>query len=866
MSLFLPFWNVDIIKVETRDGVRYNWEHRLVDSLALDGLTTRRSGFLSRREEDITFIFSKMSGNTKPPANAGSNQQISQTELVSSDPDQRNWRGIGIALLVIAFVCALIVTAVVLLSPDKGPRVKNPRIGLEEFLSDSFYARRFNGTWLSDTEFIYRDGNGSLILYDVESLAKQVLVSNVIFSQNNVKEYMISSDRKFILFAKEIKKEYRHSYKAQYQVYNLTDGHVFSLLPKTPAIELQYVSWGPSSSQLIYVYNNDIYYIPQITLEPSPWRLTNTGKDGEIFNGIPDWVYEEEILSSNNAIWWSDSGNKICFALFNDTNVDIMTYQMYGGSSKDVNPVYPTPINLRYPKPGKTNPTVTLFVIDLSTTNPPLQKITPPEDYIDSYYFTSVNWVDESRLSITWLRRLQNSSVISICYENQKWSCIKSVQEDMNGRGWISDVYRPPLFTSDKNHYFVRMPIPEGEAGRYFHIVMWDINGKRKNVLTNGKFDVIDIITHQSNNHKLYYLAASANEIGQQHLYSITDMNANISKKANCLTCDIGKSCLYNNAIFSKNAKYYILECLGPEIPRVELWNTEENKLIEVLDTNDNLRDLINKRALPQVRTFQVPIDGGYKANVRLFLPPGLKNDEITKYPLLVNVYGGPGSQMVTERFKIHWGSYLASKKNYIYAWIDGRGGGRRGEKILHEIYHRLGSVEVEDQITVTRYLRNDLPFIDKDSVGIWGWSYGGYAAAMALAKSNDTFNCGMSVAPVTNWLYYDSVYTERYMQLPDDHGAEYKNANLMEIAGKIKGKKFLLVHGTADDNVHIQQSMMLMKALTKEEVLFRTQVYPDERHTLNQVKKHLYRTLEDFLSLCFVIKKEDDAGQKKGS
>lgn len=785
-------------------------------------------------------------------------------ELVSADPDQRNWRGIGIALLVIAFVCALIVTAVVLLSPDKGPRVKNPRIGLEELLADSFYARRFNGTWLSDTEFIYRDGNGSLVLYDVEASSKTILVSNVIFSQNNVKEYMISSDRKFILFAREIQKEFRHSYKAQYLVYNLTDGHVFSLLPDTPSLELQYVSWGPKDSQLLYVYNNDIYYIQQITSDPNPQQLTNSGKDGEIFNGIPDWVYEEEILSSNNAIWWSENGKKICFASFNDSNVDIMTYQMYG-SYKDFNNVYPTPVNLRYPKPGKINPTVSLFVIDLLSSNFHLQKITPPEDYADSY-FTSVEWIDENRLAVTWLRRYQNSSVISICDENQKWNCKKSLQEETNGKGWISEIYKPPLFTVDKMHYFIRLPIPEGEAGRFFHIVMVDINGKRKDILTNGQFDITDIIIHQKKDHKLFYLSTLPNKIGQQHLYSVTDMNANVSKKVSCLTCNIGKNCLYNNAIFSKNAKYYILECLGPGIPKVELWNTEENKLIETLDTNDNLKELINKRALPQVRTFQVPIDGGYKANVRLFLPPGLKKDEITKYPLLVNVYGGPGSQMVTERFQIHWGSYLASKKNYIYAWIDGRGSGNRGEKILHEIYHRLGSVEIEDQIAVTRYLKNDLPFIDKDSVGIWGWSYGGYASAMALAKSNDTFNCGISVAPVTNWLYYDSVYTERYMQLPDDNIAEYKNSNLMEIAGKIKGKKFLLIHGTADDNVHIQQSMMLMKALTKEEVLFRTQVYPDERHTLNQVKTHLYRTLEDFLSLCFVIKKEDDAGQKKGS
>lgn len=259
-------------------------------------------------------------------------------------------------------------------------------------------------------------------------------------------------------------------------------------------------------------------------------------------------------------------------------------------------------------------------------------------------------------------------------------------------------------------------------------------------------------------------------------------------------------------------------------------------------------------------------------ATVRLLLPPGLRDEEVLKYPFLLNVYGGPGSQQVTERFRINWGHYLASRKGVVYGMVDGRGSGLQGDRRLHQVYRRLGTVEVEDQLRVARYLKNELPFISAEHTAIWGWSYGGYVAAMALANGGPgfsgnvtphsgagdegvappVFQCGISVAPVTSWLYYDSAYTERYMGLPSDNMAGYERADLIRIASRIMGKKFFLVHGTADDNVHFQHSMMLAKELTKQGVMYRTQVYPDERHALSQVTPHLYEAMEEFLDDCF--------------
>ncbi|GFU48812.1 venom dipeptidyl peptidase 4 [Nephila pilipes] len=341
----------------------------------------------------------------------------------------------------------------------------------------------------------------------------------------------------------------------------------------------------------------------------------------------------------------------------------------------------------------------------------------------------------------------------------------------------------------------------------------------------------------------------------QRHLYSVKDLSSNHPREQKCLTCNLDENCLFYNALFSKDGHYFVLECLGPGIPRIEIRETLTNALVEVLDTNSDLEEALENRALPQIETFKVPLKGGYKATVRLYLPPPLRENEIIKFPLILHVCSSPGNQLVSERFHIHWGSYLSSHKNYIYAQIDGRGSGYQGDKRVQELFRKLGNIEVEDQLVVTSYLVSKKAYIDSEKVALWGWSYGGYTAVSVLATENDVFSCGISVAPITNWLYYDSVYSERYMQSPkpEDNYIGYEKSDVSIRAEHVRGKKFLLIHGTADDNVHLQHSMMLIKALTNAGVLFRTQIYPDEKHALVNVKMHLYQTMEDFLEYtCF--------------
>ncbi|XP_050049847.1 inactive dipeptidyl peptidase 10-like isoform X2 [Dermacentor andersoni] len=781
-------------------------------------------------------------------------------ELVSSAPDSRNWRGIGIALLVIAGVCALIVTAVILLTPDKGPRVKQARISLEEVLHGTFNPRKFNGSWVSDTDFVYRDADGALVLYNAQSKEKRTLLHNTTFRQYDVRKYSMSPDLNFLLLVHDVVPVFRYSFTAKYKIYDFSNREVFPLKHSSNQEELQYAAWGQTGNQLTYVFENDLYLIPSVG-DSSPVRLTDTGSPGVVFNGVADWLYEEEVLGSSSALWWSPGGSRLCYATFNDTGVSAMMLPLYEGQ-------YPALLPLRYPKAGSTNPEVELHVVAVTHGGAePAKPVQPPQELLDKtseYYVTMVAFLDEKALLVNFLSRAQNWTLVSVCREAASaWHCSKQAVETASG-GWI-ELSEPPLVTPPLPGgpaFFLRLPVQDAHHGNFRHLAAFQ--DKRRMWLTHGPYDTIAALAFRPKTQHLFYRSTREGRPGESHVYQVPfDKEGTQSV---CLTCDLGDQCLYNNAWFSHDAEFYVLECLGPGVPWVALYSTADNKQLEMLESNAELRELVENRAMPQVRNLVAPLPDGYNASVRLLLPPGLRDEEVLKYPFLVHVYGGPGSQQVTELFRINWGHYLASRKGVVYGLVDGRGSGLQGDRRLHQVYRRLGTVEVEDQLRVARHLKNELSFISGEHTAIWGWSYGGYVSAMALANGgpgnngNDTphesgsavFQCAISVAPVSNWLYYDSAYTERYMGLPRDNLAGYERADLTRAAARLKGKKFLLVHGTADDNVHFQHSMMLAKELTKKGVLYRTQVYPDEKHGLSHVTTHLYNAMEEFIDDCF--------------
>ncbi|KAK0172534.1 hypothetical protein PV328_005840 [Microctonus aethiopoides] len=366
-------------------------------------------------------------------------------------------------------------------------------------------------------------------------------------------------------------------------------------------------------------------------------------------------------------------------------------------------------------------------------------------------------------------------------------------------------------------------------------------------------------MNHEKLQRTRYYLATLENDSAQQHLYRVSTIDESL--KPECLSCAIKSAtndnfCLYNEAKLSPNGSRYLLTCAGPSVPDISIYNSANATRLIAWEDNDMIAKIVAEKSQPIVKRFSVPVADGFDAQVRLLIPPGADLTGSTKYPMLVYVYGGPDTYQVTEQFNIHWGTYLVTNKNIIYAAIDGRGSGLKGSNMLFAGYRNLGTVEIYDQINVTSHLHENLPYIDKTRTAIWGWSYGGYAAGMSLAMdTKSTFKCGMSVAPVTDWTLYDSIYTERFMGLPtpSDNVGGYEQGQLLNKAANIKSNSYYLIHGTLDDNVHYQQSLLLAKILEENDILFRQQTYTDEDHGILRTRAHLYHSLEKFLDDCLI-------------
>ncbi|KAG1652992.1 Inactive dipeptidyl peptidase 10 [Nymphon striatum] len=688
--------------------------------------------------------------------------------------------------------------------------------------------------------------------------------------------------RKKLLHPENSRQIHSYTYKARYLIYAIANQMAKELHPRgKERARLQYARWGNEGSQLMYIYRNNIYYAVNVkqALNKNEIQLTQDGNVGVYFNGIPDWLYEEEIFKSNNAVWWSPKGDYLCYASINDSKVQSMVYPIYGPFS-DPNNLYPRLEALRYPKRSKEN-----------------------------------------------------------------------APGGPEGKAWV-EMFDPPVHGAYK--YYLRLPIANSRSGYFQHIAKLKFMENRKQFLTRGEYEVTKIISFDRETETLFYIANRVGKAGERHLYSVADHRFTNHHEPKCLTCDIGNECLYNDAKFSPNHKYYILECLGPGVPYSALYRIHNNTFVKLLDQNDEVRNFVAYRAMPQNRTFLVPLPSKFTAVVRLYLPPTFREADAKKYPMVVEAYGGPGTQNVKEEFKVDWSTYLTSKRNFIYAYIDGRGSGFRGDRMVQAVYKQLGQVDVEDQLSVAKL--TNLRFADDvvlfsespqelqlmveeqrnacNKVGLeinlsktkvmfnrnleiqpimtgnvaldqvdrytylgqltsihrdWepevrrrvalGWQAfgrlnnvwhsklplclkqkhigdghtGGYVVTRAMTSPyGNSFQCGIAVAPVTSWLYQDSFYTERYMQTFEENRIGYLDADALLGAADLKDKKFLLIHGSADDHVHFQQSMMLAMALNSNGVMYRSQFYPDESHDLAGVKEHLYRTMGGFLDECF--------------
>ncbi|KAM8933519.1 prolyl endopeptidase FAP [Pelodytes ibericus] len=779
---------------------------------------------------------------------------------------------IALVSIIVAVLLVVLITCLELGSPDLGINSSNvetvrdrmqtnrqqiielegrtgdnlKEFSFEDAFDSEFTYKLYYHQWISENEYLHQTAERNVLLYNVQTEEVSLILRNTSLDEVNGTSYQLSPDRRFLYIESNYKKQWRYSYMASYHIYDVENGNFIKVNELPPYIH--YIVWSPVGHKLVYVLDNDIY----LKQEPneSPIKLTSSGKKNKIYNGIPDWVYEEELLGTKHALWWSPNGRFIAYVQFNDTDVPNIEYSYYGEEK------YPKTITIPYPKAGARNPTVKLFIVkvDDPKSTRTVQVSIPSTIGSSEYYFSWVTWILDTRLCVQWLTRTQNVSVLSICdfEENSStWICPKDREQlETSKTGWIG-VFFPslPVFSKDASSYY---KIYSDQSGfKHIHYVNDSVDNAVQ--ITSGPWEAIYIfyVTDEA----IYY---SSNEFegfpGRRNIYRIS-LKGDMKKE--CITCTVRtRSCQYYSASFSYKAKYYSLYCYGPGLPIVSLHDASDNRKLKILEENLQLGIKLETIRVPTERIDKF-VQDGMTFWYKMTLPSNF--DETKKYPLLLYVYGGPSSQEVKPTFSIGWKTYLASSEEIIVASVDGRGTSYQGDSFMHAVYKRLGTYEVEDQILAVRKFI-EMGFIDEERIAIWGWSYGGYVTSMVLGSGTGLFKCGMAVAPVADWRYYASIYTERYMGLPTewDNLQNYKNSTVMSRAENFKKVDYLLIHGTADDNVHFQQSAQISRALVDAEVDFEAMWYTDKDHSISgSARRHLYIHMTHFLKQCFEIKKK---------
>uniref|UniRef100_A0A7N9ATH9 Fibroblast activation protein, alpha n=1 Tax=Mastacembelus armatus TaxID=205130 RepID=A0A7N9ATH9_9TELE len=654
---------------------------------------------------------------------------------------------------------------------------------LDDYFNNTIRWKAYNLHWISDKEYLHKTEDANVFLHNAETKEESLYISNSTFAQVEATDYLLSGDYKYIAFESNYTKKWRYSFTASYSIYD-RERSTFVTSVDLPAV-VQYFAWAPTGNKYAYVSNFNIFFKPDVNAESI--QVTHNGKKNKILNGVPDWVYEEEVFGSNGAIWWSTTGKYLAYAEFNDTDVRKVEFSWYGSEQ------YPQTVAIPYPK----------------------------VDHI----MCSVTWVTDERFAVQWLTRKQNYVVVQIY--------------DADGNNWIPTQVHVTFLVicpfkeilSDKLSFYKVMSDTQG----YKHIHY--VKDGKATPITSGKWEVIYISKLTTD--AIYFVSNEYQGIpGKRNLYKV--MIGSSPSPHQCLTCDLYKDrCQYNSAYFSFNASFYRKDCYGQLLHQ-----------LSILEDNSALENILSEFQMPTMQYGTLRV-AGFDLWYQMMLPPNFKKSK--KYPLLIDVYAGPSSQRVDYRFKLNWGTYLSSSHGIIIASFDGRGSGYQGDEIMHAIYWRLGTFEVEDQITAVRKFI-EMGFIDKDRIAIWGWSYGGYVTSMALGAGTGLFKCGIAVAPVAKWEYYDAVYTERYMGKPTENSDFYKNSTVTARAKNFKSVDYLLVHGTADDNVHFQQAVQISKALVNEKVDFEAMWYTDKDHTLSgSALRHTYNLMSDFLQRCLL-------------
>ncbi len=659
-------------------------------------------------------------------------------------------------------------------------------------------------------QYEYKSGKkiGYLVDFSTLSLDKNSVVV----------DYAISKDNEKILLAANPEYIYRRSYIADYYIYNVKDKSVIKLRKN----KVRLAEFSPKADKVAFVMDNNLYVTDLNTMTEK--QITFDGKKNQIINGTTDWVYEEE-FAITKGFYWSNNGEEIAYYRFDESNVKEYTIPFYL-----VDSIYPNNYTYKYPKAGEDNSFVDIYVYNLAEGKAKRINI---EDHND-IYLPRMSWTkNDNELCYTWMNRHQNE--LKLYLVNTKTMQSENIWTDKDDCYIEEPDY--VYFLNDKQNAIVK-----SERNGFMNLYLLNIKTKQLTPITKGNYDVTDLCYVNEKDKCLYFIAAST------YSYNRELFKVNLNGKKLEQISDKNKIGTYT-AAFSDNGKYYICSYSDASTPTVYTINDNKGKTLVTLEDNKTLKDQLAEYNVPNKEFSSFVTTLGDTLHYWILKPQNFNANK--KYPVLFYVYGGPGSQEVLNSqarfYDYMWFRYL-TQKGYIVACVDGRGTGKRGAAFKKCTYLNLGDKECIDQIESAKYF-GSLPYIDKDRIGIFGWSYGGYMSSLCITRGHEYFKTAIAVAPVTNWRTYDNVYTERFMRTPQENADGYDKNCPINFADQLEGN-YLLIHGSADDNVHLQNTMKFTDALIKNNKQFLQFTYPDKNHSIygGNVRYHLYQMMTNFL------------------
>jgi len=701
---------------------------------------------------------------------------------------------------------------------------QHKEITLEEIWNGTFRTERMdalhsmkNGQQYSVLNLDRKNRSATIDVYDYKTLSK---VKSLLNSETNNKipyftNYTFSEDESKIILATDVESIFRRSTLGIFYMYNTKNDEVIQISEE----KIQEPTLSHDASKVAYGYKNNLYVKDLVTGNVE--QITFDGEKNKIINGITDWVYEEE-FGFVRAFQWNTNGNKIAYLRFDETEVPEFSMDIYGEA------LYQTQHVFKYPKAGEKNAIVSLYIFDLETNKS--SEVELNKSYND-YYIPRIKWTNNpNMLSAQYMNRHQNELDLWMINATDMSSDLVLTEKDI---AYI-DVTSNLTFLKDNSFIWT------SEKDGFNHIYHYSKGEKLINQITKGNWEITKYYGFDEKNNRIYYQSVE-NGSTNRDVYAI-DLNGKNKKR---LTKTNGT----NNASFSADFSYFINSFSSATTPpEYTLNSSETGNIIKSIIDNDKLaiKLLDYKTSTKEFSTIHI---NGNDLNMWMIKPADFNPNK--KYPLFMYQYSGPGSQQVANRWNgsnDYWYQMLA-QQGYIIACVDGRGTGLKGAEFKKVTQRELGKYELEDQIEVAKQL-GKLPYIDASRIGIWGWSYGGFMSSNALFKGNDVFKMAIAVAPVTSWRFYDTIYTERYMATPQENPSGYDENSPINHVDKLKGD-FLLIHGSGDDNVHVQNTVRMVKALIQADKQFEWMIYPDNNHGIygGNTRLHLYKKMTNFIN-----------------